>query len=260
MEFQMRLYQLRKERGLSQENLADVLGVTRQAVQKWESGASRPDMENLIALAKYFDVTLDWLLTGAESAPAEPAGQTIIHYNYYHAFCYEYRSRRTLFGLPLIHINLGRGLCLAQGIIAIGNVAAGGLALGGISLGAVSLGALSLGGLALGGLAAGTIAVGGFAVGLTAWGGISLGILAVGGLANGVYAVGGVANALRIAIGSLASAPLAIGDSPSGAQTFLTDGSVPLETIRTAISQAAPPFLQDFLTFLAAHIHSVPLQ
>lgn len=260
MEFQTRLYQLRKERGLSQENLADALGVTRQAVQKWESGASRPDMENLIALTRYFDVTLDWLLTGAESAPADAVSQTVIQHNYYNVFRYEYRSRRTLFGLPLVHINLGRGLCLAKGIIAIGNVAAGGLALGGISLGAVSLGGFSLGGLALGGLAVGTAALGGFAVGLTAWGGISLGILAVGGISNGVYAVGGIANALRVAIGAIASAPLAIGDSPSGAQVLLTDGSAPLETIREAISQAAPPFLQDFLTFLAAHIHSVPLR
>src|SRR5699024_6037464 len=54
MEFQQRLYDLRKKAGLSQEGLADLLGVTRQAVQKWEAGASRPDMDNLAALARYF--------------------------------------------------------------------------------------------------------------------------------------------------------------------------------------------------------------
>ena len=43
-QFQDRLNRLRRERGLSQEDLAEVVGVTRQAVQKWESGASRPDM------------------------------------------------------------------------------------------------------------------------------------------------------------------------------------------------------------------------
>ena len=46
MEFQNRLYELRKKAGLSQEGLADLLGVTRQAVQKWEAGSSRPDMDH----------------------------------------------------------------------------------------------------------------------------------------------------------------------------------------------------------------------
>ena len=45
MEFQHRLYDLRKKAGLSQEELAGLLHVTRQAVQKWEAGTSRPDME-----------------------------------------------------------------------------------------------------------------------------------------------------------------------------------------------------------------------
>ena len=74
MEFQQRLYDLRKKAGLSQEGLADLLGVTRQAVQKWEAGASRPDMDNLAALARYFNVTLDYLVTGEE--PPAPAAQT----------------------------------------------------------------------------------------------------------------------------------------------------------------------------------------
>ena len=47
--FQHRLYDLRKRAGLSQEELANLLGVTRQAVQKWEAGTSRPDMDNLLA-------------------------------------------------------------------------------------------------------------------------------------------------------------------------------------------------------------------
>lgn len=62
MEFQNRLYDLRKRSGLSQEELANLVGVTRQAVQKWEAGTSRPDMDNLAALARYFNVTLDWLI------------------------------------------------------------------------------------------------------------------------------------------------------------------------------------------------------
>ena len=61
MEFRERLYQLRRQAGLSQEELANIMDVSRQAVQKWESGASKPDMDNLTALADYFNVTLDYL-------------------------------------------------------------------------------------------------------------------------------------------------------------------------------------------------------
>ena len=57
MEFRERLYQLRKGRGISQEELANAVGVSRQAVQKWEAGASTPDLNNLSALAGYFSVT-----------------------------------------------------------------------------------------------------------------------------------------------------------------------------------------------------------
>ena len=49
---QDRLYRLRRERGLSQEELAAQLGVSRQAVQKWESGVSQPSLEKLTALAR----------------------------------------------------------------------------------------------------------------------------------------------------------------------------------------------------------------
>lgn len=54
MEFQNRLYDLRKRSGLSQEELANLVGVTRQAVQKWEAGTSRPDMDNLAAPGPVF--------------------------------------------------------------------------------------------------------------------------------------------------------------------------------------------------------------
>ena len=105
MEFQNRLYELRKKAGLSQEGLADLLGVTRQAVQKWEAGSSRPDMDNLAALARYFNVTLDYLVTGREPEPyAQEVPTTIINHNYYPRWHYEYKSQRTLFGLPLVQM------------------------------------------------------------------------------------------------------------------------------------------------------------
>jgi len=127
MEFRERLYQLRKGRGISQEELAHTVGVSRQAVQKWEAGAATPDLNNLSALADYFAVSLDYLVRGIEpEKPAAPSPQQAVIQNYYRGWRYESRSRRTLFGLPLVHINLcDRSLCRAKGVIAIGNVATG---------------------------------------------------------------------------------------------------------------------------------------
>lgn len=62
-----RLLQLRKERGLSQEELADQLGISRQAVSKWERAEASPDTDNLICLAKLYNVSLDYLLQSEDS-------------------------------------------------------------------------------------------------------------------------------------------------------------------------------------------------
>lgn len=62
---------LRKEKGMSQEELADVLFVTRQAISKWESDAGSPGIDNLQRIADYFGVSIDYLLgkeEGADSA------------------------------------------------------------------------------------------------------------------------------------------------------------------------------------------------
>ena len=57
-----RLIELRRRKGLSQEELADILGVSRQAVSKWERTEASPDTDNLIALAKFYNISLDELL------------------------------------------------------------------------------------------------------------------------------------------------------------------------------------------------------
>lgn len=62
MNFNEKLIQLRKEKHLNQEQLADCLCVSRQAISKWECGESYPDTEKLIAIAKFFDVSLDQLV------------------------------------------------------------------------------------------------------------------------------------------------------------------------------------------------------
>lgn len=62
MIFADKLIQLRKKSGWSQEELAEQLGVTRQAVSKWEGGQSIPDLERLMALSRLFGVSTDYLL------------------------------------------------------------------------------------------------------------------------------------------------------------------------------------------------------
>ena len=62
MKFCDKLPKLRRENNLSQEQLAEALGVSRQAVSKWESGSSYPDMEKMIAMCKVLNSTLEDLL------------------------------------------------------------------------------------------------------------------------------------------------------------------------------------------------------
>lgn len=57
-----KLYTLRKKSGLSQEQLAEALNVSRQAISKWEGGSATPESDKLLALSNYFGVSLDYLL------------------------------------------------------------------------------------------------------------------------------------------------------------------------------------------------------
>ena len=77
MELAEKLMGLRKERGLSQEELADRLGVSRQAVSRWEQGATYPDVPNLRKLTQVFGVSADYLIGGgaAGERKEEPASE-----------------------------------------------------------------------------------------------------------------------------------------------------------------------------------------
>ena len=70
-----RILALRRAAGLSQEALAEQVGVSRQAIGKWESGASLPGLDNLQELARALGVSCDELLTGKESGTENTAGQ-----------------------------------------------------------------------------------------------------------------------------------------------------------------------------------------
>ena len=65
-----RLQQLRKQKGVSQEELANEIGVSRQAVSKWESGQCLPELDNIVVLSDFFGVSTDYILKGVVSAPA----------------------------------------------------------------------------------------------------------------------------------------------------------------------------------------------
>ena len=66
MEFNEKLQELRKKKGLTQEELAEVLYVSRTAISKWESGRGYPSIDSLKAIARFFGLTVDELLSGEE--------------------------------------------------------------------------------------------------------------------------------------------------------------------------------------------------
>lgn len=75
-----RITQLRKECGLSQGQLANMMGVTRQAISKWENDQTTPDTLNLIRLSEVFDRDIEYLATGqvkVDMSEVEPIVQTV---------------------------------------------------------------------------------------------------------------------------------------------------------------------------------------
>lgn len=257
MDFAEKLQNYRRQKGMSQENLAEAIGVSRQAVSKWESGQSYPETDKMIALCELFQVSMDHLIrnvpTENRELPKEPHSSAAPHYRYH----YEYKSKVTWFGVPLIHINLGRGLYVAKGVIAIGNIAVGAISLGLIALGGISLGVLAAGLISLGALAlALLLAMGGLAAGFVAAGGAAVGVLAFGGLSFGVYAFGGLAIASRISIGGYASGHIAIGDAVRGAYTLAIQNddfsSIHADQVKSLIAQEYPRMWKPLAEWIVA--------
>ena len=84
-----RIQYLRKARGISQEGLADQLGVSRQAVSKWESEQSMPDLDKIISMSDYFEVTTDYLLKGIEPVVQKEEEQSIKYRRIASNICYQ---------------------------------------------------------------------------------------------------------------------------------------------------------------------------
>lgn len=252
-----KLQTLRKEKGMSQENLAEAIGVSRQSVSKWESGQSYPEISKLIALSELFKVSIDSLVKDVEESTNKDNNENNYFDNLKFIMHYEYKSKRELFNLPLIHINIGRGIHVARGIIAIGNIAMGLLSIGIIALGGLCIGALGLGIVSLAGIAIGLLlSTGGIAIAAVALGGFALGIFSLGGLSIGMFSFGGCAIASHIAIGGYAKGHIAIGETVNGVRTIVIQNhnfnNINSEQIRYLINQEYPHLWKSIINLITS--------
>lgn len=200
MTFGAKLSKLRKDNNYTQEQLAGLLGVSRQSISKWESDVAYPETDKLIRLSELFQCSLDYLLkdgTRQEGEAASPAPVTPKR---------ERRSQRTLWGLPLWAI--GRSV---TAIVAVGMRARGVIAVGMCAQGLLSLGLLSLGVLPIGLLSLGLLSVGCFSIGAVSIGSLSLGLFSLGAVAVGEFSAGALAIGKYAAIGDYARGMIAIG-------------------------------------------------
>lgn len=98
MKLSEKILRLRKEKGLSQEKLGNEIGVSRQAITKWETGAALPEIEKIVILSEYFGVSTDYLLKEYMEEPER-----------HHSGAFPEAKRRTLslrlkIGLPALII------------------------------------------------------------------------------------------------------------------------------------------------------------
>lgn len=244
-----KLSKLRKENNYTQEQLSDVLGVSRQAISKWESNITYPETDKLIRISELFHCSLDYLLKETEDAYNQN------QYNGESTFSRkrlrERKSEKTVWGMPLWHIGRNaRGFVAvgfnARGVIAVGFKAQGMVSLGLLSMGVLSLGLLSLGLLSIGLFALGILSAGSISLGIFSAGSISFGIISLGAIAIGDFSVGALAVGKYFALGDNARAMIALGDSEAAGNVFQKVGELSTQDI-TLVKQAfdtmVPPYL-----------------
>ncbi|XMB72193.1 helix-turn-helix domain-containing protein [Mycoplasmatota bacterium WC30] len=108
MNYGIRLYELRKQKALSQEEVANELGVSRQSISLWETNQASPSMDNLIAFAKLFKVSLDELV-GLENNPIK---SNLHEEKPEYKITYE-ENRNTIYRRDFQYINSKKDLILA---------------------------------------------------------------------------------------------------------------------------------------------------
>ncbi len=224
-----KLSKIRKENNYTQEQLADVLGVSRQAISKWENDTTYPETDKLIRISELFDCSLDYLLKDKSETDDETQSDDDIILFKIHLR--ERESEKTLLGMPLWQIGKNaRGFIAvglnARGIIAVGLKARGIISLGMLSIGVISFGMLPLGLLSIGIFALGILAAGCFSIGVVAAGAISLGIISIGAIAIGNFSVGALSIGKYFAIGDNARAMIASGDTYASGSVFQKVGEL----------------------------------
>lgn len=231
----------RKELNYTQEQLADILSVSRQSISKWESDIAYPETDKLIKMGKLFECSMDYLLNdeitdkgGARKEETAPVLGTVC--TFLRKQCRERKSEKMVFGMPLYHIGRdARGFFAigwkAKGVFAVGLRAKGIVSLGLLSIGLISVGLLSVGLVALGILALGLLSAGTIALGLLAAGAISVGIISFGALSIGCFSSGALAIGQYAAVGYHARAMLAIGDSQAVGSVYQHVGNRALADI-----------------------------
>jgi len=249
MTFGDKLSRLRRENNYTQEQLADVLGVSRQAVSKWESGAAYPETDKLIRISELFDCSLDYLLKVAVETDhkALPDDAVVL----FRKRLPEKKSDKTLFGMPLWHIGRNaKGVVAvglnARGIIAIGLKAKGAVSLGVLSIGLISFGTLSLGLLSLGMFALGILSAGCFSAGILTAGAICFGIVSFGAIALGDFSVGALAIGKYFAMGDHAQAMIALGDTKAMGSVFQKIGKLAprdIAAVKKSLDAVVPSYL-----------------
>ena len=230
-----KLAKLRRENNYTQEQLADILGVSRQSISKWESNISYPETEKLIRISELFHCSLDYLLKDEMDTDGifnSRKGMFVYHYQ---TSIPERKSKKTVWGMPLWHIGKR-----ARGFIAIGINAKGVIAMGMKAEGVISLGLLSVGILSVV-LSAGSICAGVFTAGA-----VSLGIISLGAVAVGDFSVGALAIGKYFAIGDSAQAMVAVGDTEATGSIFQKTGDLTKEdvvAVKRALDMVVPSYL-----------------
>ncbi|NLK94205.1 MAG: helix-turn-helix transcriptional regulator [Clostridiales bacterium] len=204
-----KISKLRKENNYTQEQLAEILGISRQAISKWESDVTYPETDKLLRMSDLFNCSLDYLLKNTIKSDTKTEDKQTNDANYFLRITLgERKSKKTICGLPLWHIGKN-----AKGIIAIGIKAKGIISIGLLSLGVISFGMLSLGLLSIGLFSLGILSFGCFSTGLFATGAISFGIISIGAIAIGDFSVGALSIGKYIGIGDNARGMIALGDT-----------------------------------------------
>jgi len=240
-----KLSKLRKECDYTQEQLAEILGVSRQSISKWESGIAYPETDKLIKMGKLFECSMDYLLNEdiTEKNGLEPTEKE----NFWDQLkkqIHERKSEKTVFGMPLYHIGKNaHGFFAigikARGVFSIGLMSRGAVSFGLFSLGLISLGVLSLGLISIGVFSLGLLAVGTVAMGLFAVGAISIGIVSLGALSFGFFSSGALAVGKYAAVGDHAYGMIAIGRSVAEGSVYGYVGDIAAADIPAALEWLA---------------------